>query len=53
MVLGAFSFDSDRLKAVQLMAPRWSQLSKGERNELLGVFSFDSSRKKAAKVLLR
>tara|TARA_R110002072_G_scaffold109160_2_gene236365 strand:+ start:114 stop:1244 length:1131 start_codon:yes stop_codon:yes gene_type:complete len=52
-LLSKLSFDSGRLKVVELMASRWVQLSKDERFALLQVFSFDSSRKQATRLLMR
>ena len=46
-LLRCFSFDSDRGKAVKLLAPRWQGLSKRDREQLLTTFSFDTSSKRA------
>jgi hypothetical protein len=52
-LLRAFSFDSDRLTAIKIMAPRWRNLSLKERRKLAKTFSFNSGRKKALSLLSR
>lgn len=50
-LLAAFSFDSDRLAAVKVMADRWRGFGKAEREDVLGTFSFESSRRQAGSLL--
>ncbi|HEX6943205.1 MAG TPA: DUF4476 domain-containing protein [Gemmatimonadaceae bacterium] len=50
-LLAAFSFDSDRKSAVEVMREHWSPLPAGEREALLATFSFESNREAAAQLL--
>ena len=50
-LLGKFSFDSDRLRALELLASRWRELPESERGALLKVFAFESSRTEARALL--
>ena len=52
-LLATFSFDTDRLEAVRVMAPRWSVLSTEARMALLTTFSFSSNRETAMPLLMK
>lgn len=52
-VLAAFSFDSDRLKAVKVLAPRLLQLDVETRKALAATFSFDSNRTEALAAMMK
>ncbi|HEX5052045.1 MAG TPA: DUF4476 domain-containing protein [Planctomycetota bacterium] len=52
-LLDAFSFDSDRARALRIMAARWQSLPVEARRNLLGSFSFDSNRAEAATALMQ
>ena len=52
-LLGAFSFDSGRLDAVELFREELQKLSEKDRYEVLGQFSRASSREEAVELLLQ
>ncbi len=51
-LLQAFSFDSDRLAAMKVMASRWRSLPVESRQSLVAAFSFASEREKASRLLM-
>ena len=52
-LLGAFSFDSGRLDAVELFREELQKLSEKDRRDVLGPFSRASSREEAVELLLQ
>lgn len=50
-LLRAFSFDSDRLRALELLAPHWRGLDGADKARLRTTFLFDSTRERAAELL--
>ncbi|MFO1031567.1 MAG: DUF4476 domain-containing protein [Planctomycetota bacterium] len=50
-LLRAFSFDSDRLRALELLAPHWRGLDGADKARLRATFLFDSAQEHAAELL--
>jgi len=50
-VLRSFSFDSDRLRAFELLAQRWRGLDGADKERLRTTFQFDSTKERAAELL--
>jgi hypothetical protein len=50
-ILDAFTFDSDRLRALELLAPHWRGLDGADKARLRTTFLFDSAKERAAELL--
>lgn len=50
-LLRSFSFDSDRMRALEVFAPHWRAFDGADKARLRGTFLFDSAEERAAELL--